>query len=80
MILTYSLIGVAVLCLVHVFAHRLKFLDGTPRSRWLSAAGGISLAYVFLHFMPELAHGQHLAGARADCRYRSSSSSSTASR
>ena len=53
-----SLVAVAVLVLVHLFADRLKFLDGTPRSRWLSAAGGISLAYVFLHLMPELAEGQ----------------------
>ena len=55
-----SLVAVAALVLVHVFAHRLKFLDGTPRSRWLSAAGGISLAYVFLHLLPELAEGQAL--------------------
>ena len=53
-----SLVAVITLVLVHVFADRLKFLDGTPRSRWLSAAGGISLAYVFLHLMPELAEGQ----------------------
>ena len=60
MILTYSLVGLALFCAVHLFADRLRFLDGTPRSRWLSAAGGISLAYVFLHFMPELAEGQSL--------------------
>ena len=53
-----SLIAAAVLVLVHIFADRLRFLEGTPRSRWLSAAGGISLAYVFLHLMPELAEGQ----------------------
>ena len=53
-----SLVAVCALVLVHIFTHRLKFLDGTPRSRWLSAAGGISLAYVFLHLMPELAEGQ----------------------
>ena len=55
-----SLVAVAVLVLVHVFAHKLKFLEGTPRSRWLSAAGGISLAYVFLHLLPELAEGQEV--------------------
>ena len=55
-----SLIAAIVLVLVHVFADRLKFLEGTPRSRWLSAAGGISLAYVFLHLLPELAEGQAL--------------------
>ena len=60
MILVYSLLGLVLFCLVHLFADRLRFLDGTPRSRWLSAAGGISLAYVFLHFLPELAEGQSL--------------------
>ena len=55
-----SLVALAVLVTVHLFADRLKFLDGTPRSRWLSAAGGISLAYVFLHLLPELAEGQNV--------------------
>ena len=55
-----SLLALAVLVAVHLFVDRLKFLDGTPRSRWLSAAGGISLAYVFLHLLPELAEGQAL--------------------
>ena len=39
---------------IHLLADRLRFLDGTPRSRWLSAAGGVSVAYVFLHVLPEL--------------------------
>lgn len=39
---------------VHLFAGRLRFLDTTPRSAYLSAAGGISVAYVFLHLLPEL--------------------------
>ena len=55
-----SLLAALLLVATHVFAHRLKFLEGTPRSRWLSAAGGISLAYVFLHLLPELAEGQAL--------------------
>ena len=55
-----SLIAVVALVLVHIFAHKLKFLEGVPRSQWLSAAGGISLAYVFLHLLPELAEGQEL--------------------
>ena len=59
-----SLLALAALVLVHVLAHRLKFLDGVPRSRWLSAAGGISLAYVFLHLLPELAEGQALLSER----------------
>ena len=39
---------------VHVLAGRLDFLDRMPRSRWLSAAGGVSVAYVFVHLLPEL--------------------------
>lgn len=39
---------------VHLFAGNLRFLDCIPRSRWLSWAGGTSVAYVFLHVFPEL--------------------------
>jgi zinc transporter ZupT len=48
------------LCLsvIHVLAGRLSFLNVVPRSRWLSAAGGIAVAYVFLHILPELAAHQ----------------------
>lgn len=48
------------LALVHVLAGRLHFQDGAPRSLWLSTAGGISVAYVFLHLLPELAKGQEV--------------------
>lgn len=40
--------------LVHLFVGRLRFLDVVPRSRWLSFAGGVAVAYVFLHILPEL--------------------------
>ncbi|MGH2318892.1 hypothetical protein ACRC6Q_14100 [Planococcus sp. SE5232] len=40
--------------LIHLFSKRLKFLKVLPRSRFLSIAGGISVAYVFLHLLPEL--------------------------
>ena len=45
---------------VHLFTERLRFLHGTPRSRWLSTAGGVSVAYVFIHLLPELARGQEV--------------------
>jgi zinc transporter ZupT len=45
--------------LIHVFIGRLGFFDVVPRSRWLSAAGGVAVAYVFLHILPELAGHQH---------------------
>lgn len=43
------------LAAVHLFSGRLYFLDAVPRSRWLSVAGGVSVAYVFVHLIPELA-------------------------
>lgn len=45
---------------VHLFAGRLRFLDRVPRSRVLSVSGGVSLAYVFLHLLPELDEGGHV--------------------
>lgn len=48
--------------LVHLFAGKLRFLDGLPRSRWLSLAAGISVAYVFMHIFPELAKAQQSIG------------------
>ena len=53
-----ALVGALALVAVHLLAGRLRFLGGVPRSRWLSAAGGISVAYVFVHLLPELAEGQ----------------------
>lgn len=62
--LAIELAAVAALALVHVFVHRMRFLDVVPRSRWLSLAGGASVAYVFLHILPELAaHQDTLAEA-----------------
>src|SRR5690606_18383971 len=44
--------------LIHLFSKRLKLLKVLPRSRFLSIAGGISVAYVFLHLLPELGNFQ----------------------
>ena len=51
-------LALSFLALLHLSAGRLRFLDVAPRSRWLSAAGGISVAYVVVHLLPELARGQ----------------------
>lgn len=51
-------IAALVLIAVHWITPSLRFLDGTPRSVWLSIAGGVSVAYVFVHLLPELAEGQ----------------------
>ncbi|RKD98249.1 hypothetical protein [Halopiger aswanensis] len=42
------------LALTHFFAGRLGVGGRIPRSRWLSAAGGVSVAYVFVHLLPEV--------------------------
>lgn len=44
--------------LIHVLGPAMTFLRETPRSVWLSTAGGISAAYVFIHLLPELARYQ----------------------
>ena len=49
-----ALVAVAGLAVVHLIAGKLRFLEGIPRSRWLSIAGGISVAYVVMHLLPEL--------------------------
>ncbi len=53
-----SLWPILVLVLIHLLGTRLRFLGGLPRSVWLSGAGGVSVAYVFMHLFPELQEGQ----------------------
>lgn len=60
-----SLAALALLILVHVATPSLKFLEGTPRTVWLSVAGGVSVAYVFVQFLPELAANQEAVAAAA---------------
>jgi hypothetical protein len=57
------LLGVAALAAAHVAAPFLGFLRLVPRSRVLSAAGGVSVAYVFLHLLPEIAAAQEAIDA-----------------
>ncbi len=56
-VIIISLLAVVVLAIVHLLAGKMRFLDVTPRSVWLSIAGGISVAYVFVHLLPDLAEG-----------------------
>jgi hypothetical protein len=58
MIFFVSILAVATLVVVHLFSGQLRFLSGPPRSAWLSVAGGVSVAYVFVHLLPELAESQ----------------------
>lgn len=60
--MTAEILCAAGLVLVHLFASRLSLLEGTGRSPWLSAAGGVSIAYVFVDAFPGLAEAQAALG------------------
>ncbi|WP_338022136.1 hypothetical protein [Bacillus coahuilensis] len=45
---------------IHLLSKNMKFLSVIPRSRFLSVAGGISVAYVFVHLLPELEEHQQV--------------------
>ncbi len=50
------------LLLAHLFAGKIRFIHYIPRSPVLSAASGISVAYVFIHVLPELiSRSEHIA-------------------
>lgn len=53
-----SLAAAIVLSLVHLSAGRLEFLERIRRRGWLSFGSGISVAYVFLHLLPDLGERQ----------------------
>lgn len=50
-------LAVVVLAALHVLGGRLRFVSYVPRSEWLSFAGGVSVSYVFIHLLPEVARG-----------------------
>lgn len=53
-----SLAAVGLMAALHVAGGTVRALDRVPRSRVLSAAGGVAVAYVFVHLLPELARIQ----------------------
>lgn len=55
--LLFSALGALLLAFVHFFTNKLAF-SSIPRSKWLSAAGGVSVSYVFIHLLPELKEWQ----------------------
>ena len=50
-LISTALIAIA-LALTHLFGGKLH-LAKVPRNRWLSGAGGVSVAYVFVHILPK---------------------------
>lgn len=57
-LLLISGIAALLLAIAHVAACRLKFLNTQPRSRWLSISSGVSVAYIFVHVLPDLSDAQ----------------------
>jgi zinc transporter ZupT len=53
-----TVLAVGLLVCTHLVIGRLHFLKGTPRSVWLSIAGGVSVAFVFVHLLPRLGEAQ----------------------
>ncbi len=64
-LLLVTLLAAVGLACVHLFSGGLRFLGGSPRSAWLSIAGGVSVAYVFVHLLPELGEGQEVLAEAA---------------
>lgn len=54
-----SLIAVLALAMLHIAAGRVRRRPEV-RPRWLSAASGVSVAYVFVQLLPDLREGQEL--------------------
>ncbi len=63
---TQSLLGALVisllLALLHLAAPRIRRLPFVPEDATGSFAGGLAVAYVFLHLLPELAEGNEAIG------------------
>ncbi len=57
-LLIYSGIAASLLAVSHLVVNQISALRGIPRSKWLSVAGGISVAYIFIHVLPELKEWQ----------------------
>lgn len=60
MLFWLSLIFAVAFALIHLSAKKLLFLETVPRSKFLSIAGGIAVAYVFIHLLPELSEHQEV--------------------
>ncbi len=53
-----GLLLVVCLALVHVFIGKTQWLSRISPYRWVSVAGGVSIAYIFLDIFPELGRAQ----------------------
>lgn len=60
-----SALALVVLIALHALGGRLHLVDARARSSWLSAFGGVAVAFVFLDLLPALAQAQSLVSERA---------------
>ena len=58
-----SMLAVLVLAALHIFCVRLRVIRQEEHSPWLSFAGGVAVAYVFMVLLPKLSDWQ---GPRRD--------------
>lgn len=65
LITALSGIFAVLLAIAHLLAGTLQFLHHIPRSRWLSLSGGVSVAYVFIHILPDLSAAQETVKSSA---------------
>ncbi|HYI97451.1 MAG TPA: hypothetical protein VEX68_28195 [Bryobacteraceae bacterium] len=56
----YALIGALVICAAYALAASIRRLSTRFKKRWAAASAGVSLAYVFLDIIPELAERSHV--------------------
>jgi hypothetical protein len=53
-----SAAAVVLIALIFLFGDRIRFQDAERRTRWMSASGGASAAFVFVVLLPKLLAGQ----------------------
>lgn len=58
MLIWLSLLFALGFTVIHLTAKYMTFFAKIPRNRFLSAAGGVSVSYVFIHLMPDLSKYQ----------------------
>ncbi|TLS36606.1 hypothetical protein [Pseudalkalibacillus caeni] len=54
------------LVVVHLLAQYIHVIDSISKKRVLSIAGGVSVAYVFIHILPEFKHHQEAIEQQAE--------------
>ena len=58
--------GAVALGVLHVVGPKLVSITYVPRSAWLSAGGGVAVAYVFVHLLPEVARAAAVISRTGD--------------